>query len=69
MFHPTYAWMFINWYLDGWWMNENVSCIKDHSVKAKSLQRVLRNSLILDHLPRIEDMHANDTTVGNIVSD
>ena len=69
MFHPTYAWMFYNWYLNGWWKNENVSCIMDHSVNAASLQRVLRNSLILDHLPRIEDTRANDKTVGNIVSD
>ena len=44
------------------------SCIKNGSVQVEDLKRVLRNSLVLDHLPRIEDEHANQTNVGNIVS-
>lgn len=68
MFHPTYAWMFFNWYLDGWWMINNSSCIMDGSVKTKDLEMVLRTSLILDHYPRIEDEYADERNVGNIVS-
>ena len=68
MFHPTYAWMFFNWYLDHWWVIDNGSCIRDGSLKVEDLERVVRNSLVLDHLPRIEDEHANQTNVGNIVS-
>ena len=71
MFHPTYAWMFFNWYLDLWWMNNSGtpgSCIKNGSVQVEDLERVLRNSLVLDHLPRIKDEYADKPNVGNIVS-
>ena len=40
----------------------------DGSVRVKDLQQVLRNSLILDHYPRIEDERTNERNVGNIVS-
>ena len=71
MFHPTYAWMIFNWYLDDWWRNNSGtpgSCIRNGSVQVENLERVLRNSLVLDHLPRIEDEYADQTNVGNIVS-
>ena len=68
MFHPTYVWMFFNWYLDNWWLINDSSCIMDGSVKPQDLEHVLRTSLILDHYPRIDDEHANDQNVGNIVS-
>ena len=68
MFHPTYAWMFFNWYLNGWWMIDSSSCVMDGSARVKDLQQVLRNSLILDHYPRIEDERTNERNVGNIVS-
>ena len=44
------------------------SCIKNGSVQVEDLERVLRKSLVLDHLPRIEDEHADKPNVGNIVS-
>ena len=44
------------------------SCIKNGSVQVEDLERVLRNSLVLGHLPRIEDEHADQLNVGNIVS-
>ena len=68
MFHPTYAWMFFNWYLNNWWLIDHSSCVMDGSVKARDLERVLQTSLILDHYPRIDDTRANDRNVGNIVS-
>ena len=49
-------------------MIDNSSCVMDGSVKVEDLDRVLRNSLILDHYPRIEDENANEKNVGNIVS-
>lgn len=68
MFYPTYAWMFINWYFDNWWLIENSSCIMDGSVNINNLEQVLRASLTLDHFPRIEDEHVNEKNMGNIVS-
>ena len=68
MVHPTYAWMFFNWYLDGWWETDNGSCLIDGSATAKDLENVLRHSLTLDHLPRIEDECADEKNIGNIVS-
>ena len=68
MFHPTYAWMFINWYLDHWWVIDNGSCVRDGSVQAEDLERVLRNSLLLDHMPRIEDERADQPNIGKVVS-
>ena len=40
----------------------------DGSVKVKDLEQVLRNSLIVDHFPTIEDEQADKPNVGNIVS-
>ena len=68
MFHPTYAWMFFNWYLDNWWVIDNGSCVMDGSVNVKDLERVLRNGLVLDHLSRIEDDRADELNVGKVVS-
>lgn len=68
MFHPTYVWMFFDWYLDNWWVIDNASCIMDGSVKRKDLEQVLRTSLTLDHFPRIEDERADQLNIGNIVS-
>lgn len=67
MYHPTYAWMFFNWYLDNWWLG-NSSCIKDGSVKGESLEKVVRTSLVFDQYPRIKDEHKDDLNQGNIVS-
>lgn len=67
MHYPTYAWMFFNWYLDNWWL-ANSSCVRDGSVKGKSLERIVRTSLVFDHYPRIEDEHRNKSNQANIVS-
>ena len=68
MFHPTYVWMYFNWYLEKWWENKNSSCIADGSVKPEDLASLLKGSLSLDHFPRIEDERVNERNVGNIVS-
>ena len=68
MFHPTYAWMFFNWYLDNWWVIDNGSCVMDGSVNVKDLEKVLRNGLVLDHLSRIEDDRVDEPNVGKVVS-
>ena len=65
MYHPTYAWMFFNWYLDDWWLNG--SCLNG-LVKGENLDRVMTSSLVFDHYPRIEEQHKNITNQGNIVS-
>ena len=67
MYHPTYAWMFFNWYLDNWWL-ANSSCVLDGSVKQESLERVVRTSIIFDHYPRLEDEHRDKANKANIVS-
>ena len=67
MYHPTYAWMFFNWYLDNWWL-ANSSCILDGSVNRESLERVVRNSIIFDHYPRLEDEQRDKVNKANIVS-
>ena len=64
MYHPEYAWMFINWYSVNWWRNNASSC----SSEAKKLEEVLETSIILDHYPRIEDDHKDKRNIGNIVS-
>lgn len=64
MYHPTYAWMFFNWYLDEWWLG-NSSCIVHDS---ESLERVVRDSLVFDHYPRIEEEYKDKPNQGNIVS-
>ena len=58
--------MFFNWYLDHWWLVES-SCTKN-GLQAKNLEKLVRNSLVLDHYPRIEDKDADTVNVGNIVS-
>ena len=67
MYHPTYAWMFFNWYLDNWWL-ANSSCVLDGSVQQESLARVVRNSIVFDHYPRLEDEQRDITNRANIVS-
>ena len=67
MYHPTYAWMFFNWYLDNWWL-ANSSCVLDGSVEGESLEKVVTNSLVFDHYPRIEEEHKDQLNQGNIVS-
>ena len=67
MHHPTYAWMFFNWYLDNWWL-ANSSCVLDGSVEGESLEKVVLNSLVFDHYPRIEEEHKDELNQGNIVS-
>ena len=67
MFYPNYVWMFFNWYMDKWWLAGR-SCAKNGKVPAKSLERLVETSLVLDHYPRIEDEDVNKTNVGNIVS-
>ena len=66
MFYPDYVWMIFNWYLDHWWLAES-SCTK-RGLQAENLERLVRNSLVLDHYPRIEDKDAHKPNVGKIVS-
>lgn len=67
MYHPTYAWMFFNWYEDDWWL-ANSSCISDGSVNKGSIESVLETSLVFDHYPRIEDERKDELNQANIVS-
>lgn len=67
MYHPTYAWMFFNWYLDHWWL-ANSSCTGKGLVKGENLERVVETSLVFDHYPRIEDEHRDEPNQGNVVS-
>ena len=66
MFYPDYVWMFFNWYLDNWWLSKS-NCTRS-GLQTKHLGRLIRNSLVLDHYPRIEDEDADKPNVGNIVS-
>ena len=66
MYHPTYAWMFFNWYLDNWWLT-NSSCVLDGSVEGESLEKVVINSLVFDHYPRIEEKRKEELNQGNIL--
>ena len=66
MFYPDYVWMFFNWYLDNWWLSKS-HCARS-GLQTNYLGRLIRNSLVLDHYPRIEDKDANKPNVGNIVS-
>ena len=66
MYYPEYVYIFYNWYLDNWWLNES-KCAKNPS-EAKKLERVVSRSLVVDHAPRIEDQDADKPNVGNIVS-
>ena len=58
--------MTFNWYFDHWWLHES-SCTKS-GLQAKKLERLVRNSLVLDHYPRIEDKDVDKPNVGKIVS-
>ena len=66
MFYPDYVWMFFNWYLDNWWLSK-ANCPRS-GLQTKYLTRLIRNSLVLDHYPRIKDEDADEPNVGNIVS-
>ena len=68
MFHPTYVWIFFNWYRDKFWMVDKPSCLMDKSAQPKDLERVLRTSLVMDQLPTVEDDEGDKLNVGNIVS-
>ena len=68
MFHPTYAWIFFNWYRDKFWIADNPSCLMDKSAQPEDLERVLRTSLVMDQWPTVEDDEGDELNVGNIVS-
>lgn len=63
MYHPNYAWMFFNWYLDRWWF-DNSSCVE----QAQSLEAVIETSIVFDHYPRIERDRMDEPNIGKIVS-
>jgi len=67
MFHPTYAWIFFNWYRDKFWIVDNPSCLMDKSAQPEDLERVLRTSIIMDQWPTIEDDEIDKSNIGNIV--
>ncbi|XP_065899524.1 gamma-aminobutyric acid type B receptor subunit 2-like [Dysidea avara] len=60
MIHPTYSWMFFNWYSDDWW--KNASCTKNDT----NIKNLLSTSLIFDHYPRIDEDDKNEVNVGGI---
>ena len=62
MTHPTYAWMFYNWYSNNWW---NISNSSDCS--ADRIKSFLDFSLVFDHFPRINDSDKNKTNVADMV--
>ena len=62
MIHPTYSWMFFNWYSNDWW--KNASCTKNDT----NIKNLLSTSLIFDHYPRIDEDDKNEVNVGGIVS-
>ena len=64
MYHPDYAWMFFNWYMDRWWFDES-SCTKELAVE---LETVVERSIVFDHYPRIEEDRVDEPNIGNIVS-
>ena len=68
MFHPTYVWIYFDWYLENWWVTVNSSCIRDGSVKGEDLEEIIRFSLAVDHFPRIEENRRDDQNIGKIVS-
>ena len=61
MYHPEYAWMFFNWYMDRWW-SYGSSC------SAQNLETVIETSIAIDNYPRIDEEQLNDPNIGNIVS-
>ena len=68
MFYPTYAWVVYNWYPEKWWMNDNSSCIRDRSVKAEDLERLIEHAIILDDNSRIDENRRDELNIGKIVS-
>ena len=66
MYHPNYAWMFLNWYKNGWWL-ANSSCTIESSIDPTNLERIVKSSLVFDHFPRIEDERKDEPNQGNIV--
>ena len=68
MFHPTYVWIFYNWYRDKYWETDNPSCIRDKSVKPEDLEGILKTAITLDQFPLIEDERRDEPNVGKIVS-
>ena len=67
MYHPDYAWMFFNWYLDKWWL-ENSTCTIKSSIDPAKLERIMKTSLSFDNFPVIEDEYKDEINQGNIVS-
>ncbi|XP_065899549.1 gamma-aminobutyric acid type B receptor subunit 2-like isoform X3 [Dysidea avara] len=50
MTHPTYAWMFYNWYSNSWWKGANLS-----NCTFEIRKSFLEYSLVFDHYPRIRN--------------
>ena len=63
MYHPEYAWMFFNWYMDRWWFDES-----ECSEQAQELEAVIETSIAFDHYPRLEEDQQNISNIGGIVS-
>ncbi|XP_065899544.1 gamma-aminobutyric acid type B receptor subunit 2-like isoform X2 [Dysidea avara] len=61
MTHPTYAWMFFNWYSNDWWNVSNSSSCTDDMRKS-----FLDYSLVFDHYPRINDSDKNETNIAGM---
>ena len=60
--------MVYNWYPEKWWMNDNSSCIRDRSVKAEDLERLIEHAIILDDNSRIDENRRDELNIGKIVS-
>jgi len=61
MTHPTYAWMFYNWYSDNWWEVSKSSCT------VEQIKSFLDYSLVFDHYPRINDSDKDKLNVADMV--
>ena len=68
MFYPAYAWVVYNWYSEKWWMNGNSSCIRDGSVKAEDLEKLIEHAILLDDNSRIDENRRDEQNIGKIVS-
>ena len=62
MTHPTYAWMFYNWYSNSWWKGANLS-----NCTFEIRKSFLEYSLVFDHYPRIRNKTM--TNIANMVRD
>ena len=67
MYHPGYAWLSFNWFLDNWWM-ENTTCTIESSIDPASLERIVRTSLSFGHFPVLDDEYKDEINQANIVS-